>query len=502
MPVRELSSSITQRKMKTNRCYIAGLMSVVSTCVAHSDESKKKVNVKTVGTAVSEDYFYKSKPQRSGLTEQSDAIASLRQIKNRTSKDWKNGPKTAAGPASSTFVVAWVNGDVITNIDVEYAAKFVFLSAGKGFDKQTAQLMVVPLINAMIEERILIQCAHRASLRIPDEEVDSRIAEIRKIPQPGGAVLDDILQKYGISMAAFKEYIRGRITIQTIMQSIAGEISITNGELDEAMAREKKALQTKRYIVTELIFNRDERTSDAMAKKNAEISLGLIMNGFPMKLIAEVISSRVHGGDSTNGMEVRENAFEKNVRDVVREMTPGECSGVIKTTTGYMVIYLHDVAEPGKTGLRQGRHQVLHARLNSDAPPLAGMSQSEGSKFINGIAEAGSMAAFKEQCDKNLISVERVEVTAEEDPELAEMAMASRYARSPSSPISPDGGRTIDIYMYESTICGAAQMPSREEIAEKVAEEQSRKEAMKAFNKVKSMSRINVDANNLRAIFG
>ncbi|MDR0695678.1 MAG: SurA N-terminal domain-containing protein [Holosporales bacterium] len=486
--------------MKINKYGIAVFVTVVCACVSTSYGNRKKTDVKTVGTAVSEDYLYRQRPKQRECTDKEDALTSLRNVKKKASKGSKGGSKSDVATQESAFVVAWVNNDVITNRDVEYAAKFVFLSAGKEFDKQTARLMAVALVTAMIEERLLIQCAQRVSLNIPDEEVEARIEEIKKIPQPGGATLDDILHAHKISKAAFREYIRDRITIQTVTQSITGDINVSKNEIEEKMAQEKRALQARRHIITELLFNRDRLTDDETAKKNAEIALKLVMGGFSIKVIAETISPKMQSGGSSAEKQVREDALGKNIRIAVKGMTPGECSGIIKTNAGYAIVFVHDSAESGKDWLRQGRHKLYCARLSSKQPPLAGLDQAAGNKLIGDLVETDSVAAFKTKCGLHLIPIEELTATPDE-PELVEIAMRSRYSGNPIPVMMQEDGGEIGVFMYESSVCGAAQLPSREEIVERVMRDKYQREVRNTFSKVESVARISIDTNVLKKVF-
>jgi peptidyl-prolyl cis-trans isomerase SurA len=113
--------------------------------------------------------------------------------------------------ALAQHVVLVVNGEVITDYDIEQRMKFDTLSAHKPAVRQE-------VIEELIDDKLKVQVARRYKVEIPDKEVDSSYAEMAKRMRATADQLTQILAKDGVDSETLKARIRADITWQTIIR--------------------------------------------------------------------------------------------------------------------------------------------------------------------------------------------------------------------------------------------------------------------------------------------
>lgn len=112
----------------------------------------------------------------------------------------------AAGPAQTVnCVVAVVNGEIITLLDVEVAAEFGLAgatAAEPGADPRLAAL------DALIERKIVLDLSHE-NRGVSGEELDAAVAEVRR--SVGEAAFAAKLAKFGLAAADLEPYLEERL---------------------------------------------------------------------------------------------------------------------------------------------------------------------------------------------------------------------------------------------------------------------------------------------------
>ncbi|MEN6561871.1 MAG: hypothetical protein ABFD52_13965 [Acidobacteriota bacterium] len=112
----------------------------------------------------------------------------------------------AAGPAQTVnCVVAVVNGEIITLLDVEVAAEFGLAgaqAAEPGADPRRAAL------DALIERKIVLDLS-RENRGVSGEELDAAVAEVRR--SVGEAAFAAKLAKFGLAAADLEPYLEERL---------------------------------------------------------------------------------------------------------------------------------------------------------------------------------------------------------------------------------------------------------------------------------------------------
>jgi peptidyl-prolyl cis-trans isomerase SurA len=107
-------------------------------------------------------------------------------------------------PSHAQEVVALVDGEPITSLDIEQRMKFIQMSTQKPVSRKEA-------LDGLIDETLEVKEAHRFNIDVPESEVDNAYANVGSHMGADVQKLTDILAKGGASAATLKHKLRAEI---------------------------------------------------------------------------------------------------------------------------------------------------------------------------------------------------------------------------------------------------------------------------------------------------
>lgn len=113
--------------------------------------------------------------------------------------------------AHAQQVVLIVNGDVITDYDIEQRSKFITLSTHKPAPRQD-------VIQDLIDEKLKVQVGKRYKIEISDNDVDASYADMSKRMRLSADQLTQTLAQGGVDARTLKSRIRADLTWQYIIR--------------------------------------------------------------------------------------------------------------------------------------------------------------------------------------------------------------------------------------------------------------------------------------------
>lgn len=140
----------------------------------------------------------------------------------------------APSPALSQHVVLVVNGDVITDYDIEQRAKFHALSTHKTPARQE-------VIEELIDEKLKVQIGRRYKLDITDSDVDTAYADMARRMHLSSDQLTQTLTQGGVDAKTLKARIRADTTWQYIIRGkFQSSLQINEKSVLDEMEQQKK----------------------------------------------------------------------------------------------------------------------------------------------------------------------------------------------------------------------------------------------------------------------
>ena len=141
-------------------------------------------------------------------------------------------PVPPSSAVQATRIVAVVNGDVISNADVENRARLFALSTGLPVTHDVLDRLRQQITRQLVDERLRMQEVLRRRIVIQDKQIAESIHDIesRNGMQPGA--LRQKLATDGVSQVTLIDQIRTQLGwTQVLREQLGGKVTITDAEV-------------------------------------------------------------------------------------------------------------------------------------------------------------------------------------------------------------------------------------------------------------------------------
>ena len=241
---------------------------------------------------------------------------------------------------SEVFIIAKVNQEIITNIDVNFEKKYL-VSLNPNLSKLDNNRITEYAKNSLINEKIKKIEIEKNFEIIPDEILLSN-------------VISDIYTGIGISsLSEFEGYLsQNEVDIQRVKEKIAIEIAwndlivrIFKNEIEidqELMSKELEKIDEKKVenlLLSEIIFTINEKKELELKYDSIKQSINEI--GFEETArIYSLSDSKKSGG---NLGWIYKNQLSKEIKDVIDNINIGDFTKPIATSGGFLILKLNNL---------------------------------------------------------------------------------------------------------------------------------------------------------------
>jgi peptidyl-prolyl cis-trans isomerase SurA len=255
----------------------------------------------------------------------------------------------APGEVGLNRIVAVINGDVVTQSDVDMRRRLFALNAGLPVAPQVLERLTPQVTRLLVDERLRMQEVQRRRVPVTDQEVASAIAEIERrngLPQGG---LTAQLRRAGVEPRVLFDQIRVQIGWARLLRALLGpQATPSEAEVAEQIANQKARTGQPEYLVSEIFIPLDDPTEEAEVRRFVEEVIGQLRQGVPFPVAATQFSqsqTALQGGDlGWVGTE----SLDAEVADVVSRMPPGAVSNPIRVPGGFQIVALRQKREVGR----------------------------------------------------------------------------------------------------------------------------------------------------------
>lgn len=373
-----------------------------------------------------------------------------------------------AQPAQVEGIAAVVNDQVISLSDVRARISLAMLATNLPRTQEVADRLRDQVVRALIDESLQRQEAERLNILVPEEDVDTLVAQLaaQSGVQPDRFMTE--LQSAGIPATHFLEQIRTSLAWRSLIQRrIVPTVEIGDEEVEELLLRAQSTAGLPEYLLAEIFLAVDQPQDEAEVRRFAEQLRQEIANGASFPALAQQFSQSAGAASGGDLGWVLQGQLDPEIDAVLQTMRTGQLSEAIRTVSGYHIILLRDQrrAQFGDRPAESG--QMTVARLSFPFP--ADMSQAGAV-----MAEAERVATTAESCEVLRRESESATVAAlyqETGSDALEgfpPAIASRLAvldvGQPTEPVVL--AEAIAVFMICSRAEIAAADPDRETIEE------------------------------------
>jgi peptidyl-prolyl cis-trans isomerase SurA len=378
--------------------------------------------------------------------------------------------------AQSASIAAVVNGDVITNDDVDARARFFALATGQQISPDVLQRLRPQILQQLINERLEIQEVERRGIVIADKQVAAAIGQIERNNNMAPGQLRGKLQALGVDPDTLIAQVRTQLGWTQVLRQVVGEFGRPSAaDIDRQLSLMKQAGAQPQFNVGEIFIPVNSPAAESGAEKFAETVITELRGGGSFPIIAAQFSQ---GATALQGGAlgwVGADQLDPAVAQLVTQMPVGAISNPVPVAGGLVIVQLRGRQVAGATQ-DQSADIMLNVRqvflpfsspLNQQAPTD---QQRQTMVKVHAIETSAHSCDDMEAANRATGSIKPADPgpvnLAQVTPPQFQALLTRLPVNKPSPPLLAQNGVTLVMICSRNT--QAAGLPSREQIAEQL----------------------------------
>lgn len=238
---------------------------------------------------------------------------------------------------------ALVNGEVITQTDVDQRLALLAIANGNEIAPDEADRLRQQVLRNLIDETLEIQAAKAEKIVVKSSDIDKAIvrvaANVKQTPQQ----LSDYLDAHGSDITTLRRQIEGELAWRRLQSAkIESGISIGDDEVKAVIDRLNASKGSQEFHVGEIYLSSTPAT-DGQVLENANKILDQLRNGASFAGYARQYSEASTAAVGGDLGWVKPEQLPQQLATVLGQMQPGTVSTPIQVPGGYSIIALQDV---------------------------------------------------------------------------------------------------------------------------------------------------------------
>ena len=237
---------------------------------------------------------------------------------------------------------AIVNGDVITETDVNHRLALMVTAAGGQVEKEELQRLRLQVLRNLIDETLQIQAAKQEEIKVEMADVDRYYARVAQNFNRKPADFAAFLRSVGSSETSMKRQIQGELSWQRLQsRTISPFVNVGDDEVRAIIDKLEKSRGTQEYRIGE-IFLAATLENAAQVRANAQKIVEQVRNGSPFAAYARQFSEASTAAVGGDLGWVRAEQLPEQLAAVVPQLGVGRVSDPIAVDGGYSILVMQD----------------------------------------------------------------------------------------------------------------------------------------------------------------
>lgn len=244
-------------------------------------------------------------------------------------------------PSSSIPVIAQVNGDSITSLELDqryYNIASFAAQMGQPVTRAQEADLRFSALQDLVDQRLMLQAAKRERIRVDNKLVNE---EFNSLQAAYGDEFNTVLRMQGLNHASLRELIRESLLLEKVREE-KSKVTLTDDEVRQAFDQEREEIEVRHILIDPASDGLGGDWDAALAK--AEEILDRLIAGEEFETLAAAHSAdpgtRDQGGDL--GYIRRADPLVQEFIDAAFALEVGEISAPVRSVFGYHIIQVTD----------------------------------------------------------------------------------------------------------------------------------------------------------------
>lgn len=235
---------------------------------------------------------------------------------------------------------AIVNGDVITDTDIDQRLGLVLAANGGKIDDAEKQRLRLQIIRNLIDEKLQLQEALENDIRINEADVNRSFERVAQNFKRTPAQFDEYLRQSGSSANSLKAQIRAEMAWSRVLRrKVEPMVNVGDDEVQQVIDKLNAAKGKDEYHVGEIFLSATPETRDAVMEDAARI-VGQIRGGASFVAYARQFSEASTAGIGGDLGWVRGEQLNDAVAPAVAALNPGQITDPVAVPGGVAIMAL------------------------------------------------------------------------------------------------------------------------------------------------------------------
>lgn len=235
---------------------------------------------------------------------------------------------------------AIVNGDVITDTDIDHRLALVLAANGGRIDEAERQRLRLQIVRNLIDEKLQLQEASENDIRIPESEVQRSFDRIAQNFKRTPAQFEAYLAQNGSSASSLKAQIRAEAAWSRVLRrKVEPLVNVGDDEVQAVVDKLNAAKGKDEYHVGEIFLTATTENQSQVMEDAARI-VGQVRGGASFVAYARQFSEASTAGLGGDLGWVRAEQLNDALAPALAEMQPGQISDPIVVPGGIAIVSL------------------------------------------------------------------------------------------------------------------------------------------------------------------
>lgn len=287
---------------------------------------------------------------------------------------WVSGVQSAAGNEIVDRIVAVVNNDIITYLELQKELKpYEEKIKASGYTQENERKMIYrvrkDLLNTLIDKKLTDQEIKRYGIKVSESEIDQNIEQIKSERMWTDEEFREALKSQGMTLEAYRKALKEQaMRAKLVNVAVKSKIVITKTDIEtyyEENAEKYKgsAKYHLRNIILKIPGGADSSEKQAVRRKMQEIC-DLLNTGSSFEALAREYSDSPlakKGGDL--GL-IDFKRFSPQIQKALQNLQVGQFTEILETDQGYQIFFIEDIVQENEQTLEEVYSVIERALYN------------------------------------------------------------------------------------------------------------------------------------------